>query len=400
MKNNFLENDVLYGKLRPYLNKVVVADSEGYSTSEIVSLRGYLGINSHFLKYFLRSESFITYIKIKAYGTKMPRLGTNDAKSAVFPLPPYEEQQRIVSRVDELMALCDQLEAMEADKRAARAEALRVSLARLLDAPDAAAVSARWSSLSAHWSQLLDAPESVAPLRQTILGLAVRGQLVPQDAFDEPASQLLKQIAGEKERKVKAGELRQSAPLAPISADEMPFELPGNWAWVRLEEVFHIVSIGSRKIKTSEISESGQYPVVDQGQKFVAGYTDAADCLIKIPGPVIIFGDHTRALKYVNFDFVAGADGVKILRPIEISEWFFFRVLETFQFEKAGYSRHFKFLTSNLFPLPPLAEQQRIVARVDELMALCDQLEAGLVAAQSASEALGQAAVRRLSAAA
>ena len=129
-------------------------------------------------------------------GVAYPAINDDNLFNGPIPLPPAEEQQRIVARVDELMQLCDQLEALEADKRAARAEALRVSLARLLDAPDAATSRARWGCLSAHWPELLDTPASVAPLRQTILGLAVRGQLVPQDDADEPASHSVKANRG------------------------------------------------------------------------------------------------------------------------------------------------------------------------------------------------------------
>ena len=98
--------------------------------------------------------------------------------------------------------------------------------------------------------------------------------------------------------------------------------------------------------------------------------------LIRIPGPVIVFGDHTCELKFVGFDFVAGADGVKILRPIEIDERYFYRVAQTFDVRGNGYSRHYKFFVNNLFPLPPRTEQERIASRIDELMGLCDDLEA------------------------
>ena len=237
----------------------------------------------------------------------------------------------------------------------------------------------RQANLDWFWNgfeEIADAPNGVARLRGLILSLAVQGRLVPQDDGDEPASELLKRIAGEKARLVKAGTRRKSEPLAPVGEDEAPFDLPGSWAWVRLPEIFYSLPISNNKIKTSEFRESGKHPVVDQGQGFIAGYTDESDALVRIPGPVIVFGDHTRELKYIDFDFVAGADGVKVLRPITIFEPFFLCVLRTYEFDKKGYSRHFKFLTSNNFPLPPLAEQKRIVAKVDELMALCDELEA------------------------
>ena len=349
-------------------------------------------------------------------------------KTRSFRFPPYAEQQRIVARVDELMDLCDQLERLEAEKRAARAEAWRVSLARLLDAPDAAAVSARWSSLSAQWSQLLDAPESVAPLRQTILGLAVRGQLVPQDAFDEPASHLLKQIAAEKARKVKAGELRQSAPLAPISDDEMPFELPESWAWVRLGELVTMMDAGWSPacengpteendewgvLKTTSVQQmqfwehehkrlpqslkprpenevrAGDLLITRAGPKNRVGIS----CLVKATRSKLMISD--KLIRFHLWDNYLHPDYVILCLNAGVSAEFIERQKSGMAASQVNISQPKLKLTP--LGLPPLAEQQRIVARVDELMALCDQLEAGLVAAQSASEALGVASVRRLS---
>ncbi len=109
-KSRFKKGDVLYGKLRPYLNKVVVADEDGYCTTEIVPIRPYLDIDPKYLMYALKTPSFLSYVNSKTYGIKMPRLGTVDAINTVVPLPPLAEQHRIVAKVDALMALCDALE--------------------------------------------------------------------------------------------------------------------------------------------------------------------------------------------------------------------------------------------------------------------------------------------------
>ena len=109
-KSEFRADDILYGKLRPYLNKVLVSDEPGYSTTEIVALRPYLPICSQYCALALRSPDFVTYVTHSAKGTKMPRLRKEDAIIAPFPLPPLAEQRRIVAKVDELMALCDRLE--------------------------------------------------------------------------------------------------------------------------------------------------------------------------------------------------------------------------------------------------------------------------------------------------
>ncbi len=223
---------------------------------------------------------------------------------------------------------------------------------------------------------LATAPGGVARLRELILTLAVQGKLVPQDPADEPASVLLQRIRAEKDRLIAEGKIKRDKPLAEISEDEKPFELPQGWEWVRLPEIYYSISPSSNKLLSSAVEVEGLYPVVDQGQRPIAGYTNDQSLLIEIPGPVIVFGDHTKAIKHIDFDFVAGADGTKILRPVFQDEKFFAFQLRGFDLEDRGYARHFKVLNAQLYALPPLAEQSRIVTRVEELMRLCDALEA------------------------
>jgi type I restriction enzyme S subunit len=186
---------------------------------------------------------------------------------------------------------------------------------------------------------------------------------------------LLKRIQAEKGRLIAEGKIKKDKPLPAIKDEEVPFFLPQGWEWARLPDIYYPLSVSANKLLSSEINEAGKFPVVDQGQRYIAGYTDNYDLLISLPGPVVIFGDHTTARKLVDFDFVAGADGVKILRPLLQNEKFFWWQLVGFKLEGRGYARHFKILNECLYALPPLPEQVRIVAKVDELMALCDQLE-------------------------
>jgi len=160
----------------------------------------------------------------------------------------------------------------------------------------------------------------IKKLRELILDLAVRGQLVPQDPNDEPASVLLEKITAEKELLIKAGKIKKQKALPPIEEDEKPFELPESWEWARLPEVYYSISPSKKKIKQSQIKNQGKYPVIDQGQSFIAGYTDYESLVITLASPVIIFGDHTTNRKYIDFNFVPGADGTKILAPIQVYE--------------------------------------------------------------------------------
>ncbi len=108
-KKCFQKGDVLYGKLRPYLDKVIVADENGICTTEILPLRVYADLNPYYLRWVLKSPTFLQYVNQLTYGVKMPRLGTEDGKNALIPLPPLAEQQRIVDKVEELIKICGKL---------------------------------------------------------------------------------------------------------------------------------------------------------------------------------------------------------------------------------------------------------------------------------------------------
>jgi len=223
---------------------------------------------------------------------------------------------------------------------------------------------------------LANASGGVALLRELILSLAVQGKLVPQDQDDEPASALLERIHIERRRLTSEIEAERTKPSSAVADDEVPYLLPETWAWARLPMVYYSISPSSKKLPSSAVKESGRHPVVDQGQSHIAGYTDEDALLIRLPGPVVVFGDHTKNIKFIDFDFVAGADGTKILRPLLINERFFAFQLRSYRLTDRGYARHFKVLNSQLFAVAPIAEQARIVSRVDELMQLCDALEA------------------------
>ena len=116
-----------------------------------------------------------------------------------------------------------------------------------------------------------------------------------------------------------------------------------------------MVSDQGKKVQTKEILESGRYPVVDQGKMFIRGYCDDSDRVISVAEPIVLFGDHTRETKFIDFDFVVGADGVKLLQPICIDPRFYFLVLRWLPLESRGYARHFKLLKAARIPRPPPA---------------------------------------------
>jgi type I restriction enzyme S subunit len=167
----------------------------------------------------------------------------------------------------------------------------------------------------------------------------------------------------------------ETDPLAP--------PLPCGWAWTTFEETCEPVSDGGRKIPQKAYLKSGKYPVVDQGESVIGGYTDDPALLYQGNTPVIVFGDHTRRFKLIDWPFVVGADGVRLIAPSGAWDskclWLFFQALA---FEDRGYSRHFQFVRKASLPLPPLNEQRRIADRFEEVVSDLDAAVAALERAQ------------------
>ena len=403
-KNLFLAGDVLYGKLRPYLNKVIVADEPGICTTEILPIRSFGSIAPRFLMHALKRPDFLAYVNAKSYGMKMPRLGTDDGRAAHFPLPPLAEQHRIVAKVDELMVLCDRLEAEQSDSASAHAKLVQTLLGTLTQSRDADELAAHWQRLSQHFDTLFSTESSLDALKQTILQLAVMGKLVPQDVNDEPASELLKRIAKERARLEADGTGRKSKPVPPVDEDEQPFALPDRWEWVRLGTVSRNVQYGytasadhaSKDIlflRITDIQDNRvnwdsvpgcQIPVSD-----VSAYLlQRSDILIARTGGTIgksylvedldrpaIFASYLIRVGYLN-----GTDAT--FTKVFLGSECYWSQLYANSMGTGQPNVNGTALSGLTFPLPPLAEQHRIVAKVDELMALCDRLKADLAEAR------------------
>ena len=161
-----------------------------------------------------------------------------------------------------------------------------------------------------------------------------------------------------------------------MSQTEARPSVPSGWAWTTLGEVVDSVPLTGLKLPQGQYEASGSLPVVDQGQELVGGHTNREDLRIRVERPVIVFGDHTKAIKYVDFDFVAGADGIKPLVPWEVFfPKLFYYLLLALRLPDKGYARHFQFLVKSSMPILPFHEQRRIVAKIEELFS---QLDAGI----------------------
>ena len=404
-KTVFKHGDVLFGKLRPYLNKVVVADVDGVCSTEIVPIRGYCGIVPEYTKLVLKSPLTMRRVDRLMYGMKMPRLGTNDAISLEFPLPPLAEQHRIVAKVDELMALCDQLEAAKAEREQSRDRLVAASLQRLNQpADDEETFREDAHFIFNHLPRLTTRPAHIKQLRQTILNLAVRGKLVPQDPNDEPAAELLKRIQAEKTLLVKDGTLKSRKSL-PSHGIEAGYDLPTTWRWERLGNLITLMDAGwspqcenhPRRdpemwgvLKTTAVQtlafDSTQHKELpakfDPRPNYEARVGDilitragpknrvGISCVVDVVEPRLMISD-----KLIRFHLF-----------LDLKPEFFALALN------AGYSNQciedaksgMAVMQMNIsqdklklisVPVAPVEEQDRIVAKVDELMTLCNQLE-------------------------
>ena len=164
---------------------------------------------------------------------------------------------------------------------------------------------------------------------------------------------------------------------ALVPKEEQPYKIPDNWCWVKLLESFNNKTDSKKKIKQKDYLGVGKYPIVDQGQSLIGGYTNDENMLILVKKPIIIFGDHTRCIKYINFDFVQGADGTKVLEPKNFFyDKYFYYAFKNVNIPNLGYRRHFPMFDRLKIPLAPLNEQQRIVDIIENLFAKLDEAKA------------------------
>ncbi|WP_148864125.1 restriction endonuclease subunit S [Marinobacter fonticola] len=397
-KNRFERGDVLYGKLRPYLDKVLVADEPGVCTTEIIPIRGYLGLLPEFLRLALKSPSFRRYANDSTHGMNLPRLGTDKARLAMIPLPPEREQHRIVQKVDELMALCDRLEQQTSDQLEAHETLVDTLLGTLTQSENATELADNWARLAAHFDALLTTEQSIDKLKQTILQLAVTGRLVKRDVGDEPASELLNSVTAERRELVQSGKVR--APKIPANTDlqiSPPFPLPRNWNWVRLGELFAIVTDGDHQappkseegvpflvignLNTGRIDFAGckhvnenYYSQLDWSRKPTNG-----DLLYTVTGsygiPIKVLTCKAfcvqRHVAILRATASTPRDYVKLVLESEYGQFYADEIATGIAQKTVPLTG----LRKMPIPLPPQAEQYRIVQKVDELMALCDQLK-------------------------
>ncbi|ECP0015627.1 restriction endonuclease subunit S, partial [Salmonella enterica] len=212
---------------------VAITSIECTVNQDLKVLSPFLSEISYYIR--LMMNGFERYIveNLTKTGTTVESLLFDDFISHPFMIPPFAEQNRILSTVKKLMSLCDQLEQHSLTSLDAHQQLVETLLTTLTDSQNADALAENWARISEHFDTLFTTEASIDALKQTILQLAVMGKLVPQDPNDEPASELLKRIAQEKAQLVKDGKIKKQKPLPPISDKEKPFEVPEGWEWCK-----------------------------------------------------------------------------------------------------------------------------------------------------------------------
>lgn len=383
--------DVIYSTVRPYLLNVAIIE-QNYLPEAIAStafaVLGGIGVTvPRFLWFALRSPYFIGLVEERMRGQAYPAINDRAFGELPIPLPPLFEQHRIVAKVNELMAICDDLEARQQAREAQRDRlVMAVSQGLVDDVDDAETMAGRTQFYLGHFSDLTVRREHVGQLRQTILELAVRGKLVEQDLEDEPARVSVREIVD--------GGLERDDRL-------VPFRLPRGWSIVRMSSIASKLGAGSTPKGGKAIYQNEGVPfirsqnVYNDGlrlsevarisesihQKMLGTHVEKNDILLNITGASI----GRCALVPQELGEANVSQHVAIIRLIDARLREFIHLALTAPFYQAmimnvqvGVSREglsMKRLREFPMVIPPLAEQLRIVAKVDELMAICDEIE-------------------------
>lgn len=395
-KHRFYPGQILYSKIRPNLSKVVVVDFEGLCSADMYPIGA--KIDMRFLHLFMLSPEFLKQVIREDNRLAMPKVNQQQLSETIVAVPPLAEQKRIVAKVDQLMALCTDLEARQAKKRETAARLNRASLDALTTAEGPEEVRAAWTRISDSFDVLFDGRETISGLRQMLRRIAVRGQLV-----GDPSAKHAVALAGR------------------------PWWTPSHWRWARADELCHFITKGTTPGATDMSDGRGEIPFL---KVYNLTFGNSVDFTVK---PTFVSERvHERELARshvipgdVLMNIVGPPLGKVSLVPSAYPKWNINQAIARFR-PNAEIVNSFLALClldvavlmsfddadvkgtagqdnislaqcrALLIPVPPLAEQLRIVAKVDQLMAVCDRLEAAIVRAESTAQKLAEAVVAEI----
>jgi type I restriction enzyme S subunit len=418
---HFADGDIGVAKITPCFenSKACVfnglVNGIGAGTTELHIVRPVGGtLAPRYVLAYLKAPWFLATGEKKMTGTAgQKRLPRDFVERHPFPLPPLAEQHRIVAKIDELMALCDRLEALQQDAEAARTRLVQALLDSLPQARDDAEFHGCWQRLAGQFPTLFTSEDSVSALAAVVLELAVSGRLVEQSSAEQPADQVLREVASVKAHLVDADGLRTTA-RDDVPAEEHYFSLPLGWSYARIGNLARFIDyrgrtpdktpggvplITAKNVRPGCISrEPREYIAAEEFDAWMTrGFPRVGDMLFTTEAPlgnvalidieerfalaqrVICFQLHRLEMgPYLRLAFMA--------RPVQA------RILDMATGMTATGVRASR-LKELPLPIPPLAEQSRIVDRVTELLALCDQLKARIAAARAKHAQLAEALV-------
>ena len=390
-------------------------------------LNNFIKILPQFIEKFLNAN-FLKSLEGKQFGSAINYIKIGNLLDFFISLPPLAEQKRIVTKIDQLMALCDKLEAQRNERNRKRLTVHTSSMNRLLTAPDKTTFDTSWQFITKHFGELYSVTRNVAELKKAILTLAMQGKLVPQDPNDQPASELLKEIESEKKRLVKEGKIKVAALSADrkaIKAEDIPFDLPTGWEWCRLGDIVLKSEAGKSFTCEKYIAKYPSYGVIKVSaiswNKFNELENKALPNFIKPNldykinnGDYLISRANTDELigksvivENISSNLLLSDKSIRMIFSEKISKYYINifnnSIIARLYYKKVatGTSDSMKNISReqmyNLFILlPPLAEQKRIVAKIDQLMELCDTLDKQITSATAKQTAIFNAVLAKI----
>jgi type I restriction enzyme S subunit len=419
-----IKGDILLSHINSdyHVGKTALYDGERelFHGVNLILIRLHSAVSNEYVNLFLNKIRLTGYfISIAQHAIGQSSINQSKIVEVLVPLPPIDEQYRIVAKVDELMALCDQLEQQTESSIESHNLLVDTLLTTLTDAHDAKELSDNWARLADHFDTLITTDYAVEQLKQTILQLAVQGKLVPQDPNDEPARELLKRIAAEKERLIKDKKIKKQKPLPEIRDEDKLLELPAGWEFCRWYDIAE--KIGDIDHKMPEevsdgipyVSPRDFYPnnIIDFANSKKIKRTDFERLAQKIQPKRddIIFPRYgtigANVLVETDRDFLASYSCcvIKTLEKFVDPKYQFFYSISGVVTEQCRKAENkttqanvgIKSIQEFIVPLPPLNEQHRIVTKVDELLTRCAQLKTRLNDAQTTQLHLADAIIEQ-----
>jgi len=386
------KGSVLVAMYGANIGEVGILDIEATTNQAVCACNTFTAFDEKYLLNLIASLK--QYFISQGAGAAQPNISREKIVTTLSPLPPLPEQHRIVAKIDELMARCDELEKLRDEREQKRRSVHSAALKQLLDAQAGGNFTDAWQFLTLHFGELYAVRENVTELRKAILQLAVMGKLVPQNPNDPPASQLLKEIEAEKKRLAKEGKIKAPKPLPEIKPEDVPYALPQGWEWVRLGEI-GVWKSGSTPSRTNSKYYGGSIPWVKSGEVKQGRISQTeesitelalAECSLSLnpKGSVLVamYGANIGEVGILDIEATTNQAVCACNTFTAFDEKYLLNLIASlkqyFISQGAGAAQpniSREKIVATLFPLPPLPEQHRIVAKIDQLMALCDTLE-------------------------